>query len=45
MLFARVVHLEESKENVVDEYLDFEEYREIIAAHDDSFYPAPYSHG
>ena len=43
--FARIVHLEESKENVVDEYLESEEYMEILAAHDDSFYPVPYSHG
>ena len=43
--FARIVHLEESKENIVDEYLESEEYREILAAHDDSFYAVPYSHG
>ena len=43
--FARIVHFEESKENAVDEYLDSKEYREILAAHDDSFYPVPYSHG
>ena len=29
----------------MNEYLESEEYREILAAHDDSFYPFPYSHG
>ena len=43
--FARVVHLEESKETAIDEYLDSAEYREILLAHDDSVYPVSYSHG
>ena len=43
--FARIVRLEESKENAVDEYVESDEYREILATHDDSFYPVPYFHG
>ena len=42
--FARIVWLEESKENFVDEYLELDEYKETLTSHDDSFYPVPYSH-
>ena len=43
--FSRIVRLEESKDNSIYEYLESDEYMKILAAHDDSFYLVPYSHG
>ncbi|KAL1832039.1 hypothetical protein DCAR_0102049 [Daucus carota subsp. sativus] len=43
--YAKLVKAESARDAAVDNYLEGEEYEELIRAHDDMFYPKPFVDG